>query len=169
MSRRPLPTAIKRLRGNPGKRKLPTDEPQPELREPEMPDWIPELAKEAWRAIAPNLLRCGVLSAADGAALTAACVTYARWREAEEEITRLGQVISQPVLNKKGKVSGYRRKANPAVAIANEANRIMRSYLCEFGATPASFGKVGGLEKPKEPDPLELYLLKKQNAAKVVQ
>jgi P27 family predicted phage terminase small subunit len=169
MGHRPLPTALKRLRGNPGKRKLSAGEPQPQLCEPEMPTWIPELAKEAWRTLVPKLMRLGLLSEIDHAALTAVCVAFARWREAEAEITRLGQVISQPVLNKKGELVGYRTKANPAVAIANEANRIMRSYLVEFGATPASLGKVGRVEAPKEADPLELYLLKKQNAAKVVQ
>ena len=38
--RKPKPTAIKKLEGNPGKRKLNTKEPIPAKGMPECPDWL---------------------------------------------------------------------------------------------------------------------------------
>jgi len=62
--RRPTPTALKILRGNPGKRPLNQDEPQP----PKGPVVKPELsagADRVWDALAPVCEAMGTLTAAD--------------------------------------------------------------------------------------------------------
>lgn len=45
--RKPKPTALKKLEGNPGKRKLNTKEPVPEKGMPDCPKWLLPEAKEA--------------------------------------------------------------------------------------------------------------------------
>ena len=46
--RKPKPTAIKILEGNPGKRQLNKYEPSPDKLAPECPDWLSEEAKAEW-------------------------------------------------------------------------------------------------------------------------
>jgi P27 family predicted phage terminase small subunit len=45
-------------------------------------------------------------------------------------------------------------KANPAVAMLADANRRFKSYLVEFGLTPAARSKVNVNGGKKEADPL---------------
>lgn len=44
--RKPKPTAVKVLEGNPGKRSLNTREPQPEKKAPRCPSWLEDEAKK---------------------------------------------------------------------------------------------------------------------------
>ena len=46
--RKPKPTAIKELEGNPGKRKLNKKEPKPEKGMPVCPEWLLPEAKAEW-------------------------------------------------------------------------------------------------------------------------
>jgi P27 family predicted phage terminase small subunit len=165
--RRPLPTAVKKLRGNPGKRALNPQEPKPSGIAPEMPSDLPELAQIEWNAIVPLLLQLGVLSQIDGKALAAYCHAYARWMQAECEVRRYGIVVKEPVLLM-GKPTGYERhKKNPAVTISETAMKIMKSFLIEFGLTPASRSKLH-IEQGKPIDPMEAYLDRRTNAQKHV-
>ena len=53
--RKPKPTAIKRLEGNPGKRPLNIYEPKPLKKAPTCPDWLDEEAKREWRRLAKTM------------------------------------------------------------------------------------------------------------------
>lgn len=53
--RPPKPTHLKVIAGNPGKRALPTNEPQPELRDLEPPRDLDEDEQREWDRIAPLL------------------------------------------------------------------------------------------------------------------
>ena len=64
-SPKPKPTALKIAKGNPGKQKLNTNEPQPSKELPPCPEWIPPLAKSAWNNLVPELSRIGVLTKID--------------------------------------------------------------------------------------------------------
>ena len=47
--RKPKPTALKELEGNPGKRPLNDREPKPEKKAPPCPKWLNDDAKKEWR------------------------------------------------------------------------------------------------------------------------
>lgn len=47
--RKPKPTAVKVLEGNPGKRSLNTAEPKPEKKAPRCPSWLEDEAKKEWK------------------------------------------------------------------------------------------------------------------------
>ena len=47
--RKPKPTAVKMLEGNPGKRSLNTGEPKPEKKAPRCPAWLEDEAKKELR------------------------------------------------------------------------------------------------------------------------
>ena len=161
--RRPLPTAIKRLRGNPGHRKLNAQELKLEAMEPNMPPFLSEVAQREWNAIVPLLLRLGVLTELDGKALAAYCFSYARWRDAEQLVVSLGgPVIREPIRDKEGNKVGERLKRNPAIAISSDALKNMKSYLVEFGLTPATRSRLK-IEQPKEEDPFDAYLARKNS------
>jgi P27 family predicted phage terminase small subunit len=138
-----IPTEIKKLRGNPGKRPLNQLEPKPKTGIPRMPAWLTEAAKEEWEHILPILSEMRVLTKADRAPLAGYCQQFARWAQAEAEIDADGQVIRVPIVSKKtGEVVGHEIKANPAVAIADTASRSMRNFAIDLGLTPASRTKL---------------------------
>ena len=58
--RKPKPTAIKKLEGNPGKRKLNTQEPIPAKGMPECPEWLMPEAKKEWERLADLMNQMGV-------------------------------------------------------------------------------------------------------------
>ena len=53
--RKPTPTALKVLEGNPGKRKLNDNEPRPEKKAPSCPKWLEPEAKKEWRRLAKKM------------------------------------------------------------------------------------------------------------------
>ena len=81
--RKPTPTAIKELEGNPGKRKINEAEPKPEKKAPPCPKWLEPEAKKEWRRLSKQLEQIGVLTEVDQAAFASYCQAYARWKEAE--------------------------------------------------------------------------------------
>jgi len=159
--RRPKPTALKKLQGNPGKRKLNNAEPKPELGIPEMPKDLPKAAAAEWRRIVPELAVLGVLTKVDRAALAAYCHAYARWFQAEREVRRHGIVVEEPVIitvDGEAVETGYvRYKKNPAVTVSEAAMKIMKGFLVEFGMTPSSRSRVR-IEKPTEADEMDQFL-----------
>lgn len=166
--RRPLPTAVKKLRGNRGKRPLNADEPIAESGEPEMPADLPELAQAEWKSIVPDLMKMGVLSKIDGKALAAYCYAFARWIQAEQEVADLGILVEEPIVSREtGEIVGYKIKKNPAIPIVNEALRAMKSFLIEFGLSPASRSRLK-IEKQKPADPLEAYLASGRQPSRAV-
>ena len=94
--RKPKPTAVKVLEGNPGKRSLNTGEPKPEKKAPRCPAWLEDEAKKEWRRMAKQLENLGILTEIDMAAFAGYCQAYARWKEAEEFITQHGTIVKTP-------------------------------------------------------------------------
>jgi len=68
----PKATNLKILEGNPSKRPLNNDEPQPESGAI-CPEWLSENAQNEWRRLAPILESCGILTKADEDTLAAYC------------------------------------------------------------------------------------------------
>jgi P27 family predicted phage terminase small subunit len=152
--RRPKPTALKVITGNPGKRALNPDEPMPEPCKVNMPNGLSDDAKKMWRDIVPHLEVLRVLTALDRPALVRMCECYAEIQAAQEEIRNGGLIVETVTTD--GKVLS---RANPAVAMLSDADRRFKAYLVEFGLTPAARSKVkvaGDGDKPKE-DPVRNY------------
>ena len=59
--RKPTPTAIKELEGNPGKRKLNAREPKPEKKAPSCPKWLEPDARKEWRRLGHQMEQLGIL------------------------------------------------------------------------------------------------------------
>jgi P27 family predicted phage terminase small subunit len=146
MGRNRKPTNMKALMGNPGRRPLNENEPAADKGIPDMPQGLSAAAEQEWHRIIPILQRMDVLTVAYSAAVAGYCQAYARWLDAEADIVANGSIIEEPIIRRRrgedDEVVGYKRKKNPAVAIANESMKIMRAFLSDFGLSPASLSKV---------------------------
>lgn len=133
VGRKPKPTAVKALEGNPGKRSLNTNEPKPIKRAPRCPPWLEEDAKKEWKRVAKQMEELGILTEIDMAAFAGYCQAYARWKEAEEFITQHGTIVKTP--------SGYWQQV-PQVSIAQTYLKIMNKFCEQFGLTPSSRSRI---------------------------
>ena len=64
--RKPTPTAIKELEGNPGKRALNEREPKPQKKAPACPKWLEEEAKKEWVPDDGVILRATTVTFTEG-------------------------------------------------------------------------------------------------------
>lgn len=148
--RKPKPTALKILEGNPGKRQLNINEPNPEKRAPRCPKWLDSEAKKEWRRMSRLLEKIGILTEIDMAAFAGYCQAYSRWKEAEEFITKHGTIVKTP--------SGYWQQV-PQVSIAQTYLKIMKDFCSEFGLTPSTRSRINiGSENRNSADPMEEIL-----------
>lgn len=132
--RKPIPTHLKVLTGNPGKQKLPKGEPKPETNIPEPPNFLDDYALEEWRRITPVLYSLGIISDLTIPAVIAYCDSYSDWRAAREELNRIG--------NKSGRIASLIQTTqnkniimNQLMLVAKGAKADMIRYATEFGGT----------------------------------
>lgn len=147
--RRPTPTELKLVRGNPGKRSINKKEPQPARRIPSAPAHLVSEGQVAWGRLTVLLDRMGVLTEADGFALERLCDCYAEILALREIIDAQGRTYE--TTSTQGELV---LKANPAVAMLADVDRRFKSYLVEFGLTPAARSKVQVKEHDDKEDPL---------------
>ena len=145
-----IPTSIKLLRGNPGKRPLNKREPKPKEGVPYCPSWLSDEARRHWKRTAAILKDMGLLTTADGDALANYCDTWAQWREMRDWIEKHG-----PVMPIRGAPTGevgedgrplpgpikYIQQA-PQVNIARHLLLILGRYQLEFGLTPSARTRI---------------------------
>lgn len=142
--RKPVPTELKKLRGNPGHRPLNDQEAKPKtlVRLPPVPSYLDNLAKKEWRRTGKRLFDAGLLTELDETALAAYCQAYSRWVEANEKMKDGGAVID----------GLYGPVRSPWVGIANDAWKAMTRMLGEFGMTPSSRSRVKVAKKENQPE-----------------
>jgi P27 family predicted phage terminase small subunit len=131
--RRPKPTRLKVLTGNPGRRPLNTNEPKPEAIVPECPVELGPVARREWDRLIIELAPLRMLTGLDRAALAAYCGAYGMWAEATEAIQKFGTMVKAP--------SGFPVQS-PYVSIANRQAEIMMRIAAAFGFTPASRSRI---------------------------
>lgn len=131
--RKPKPTSLKLLDGNPGHRAINRNEPK-FGGVPTCPKHLSKVAKAEWKRVSGELIAQGLLTTVDRAALAAYASCWSRWIVAEENIEKFGLVIKSPK-------SGYPIQ-NPYLGVANTALDQMRKFLIEFGMTPSARSRI---------------------------
>ena len=131
--RKPTPTHIKEIRGNPGKRPVNGREPRPAVRAPSCPRELCPAAKKEWRRLARQLLMMRLVTDLDRAILAAYCQAYALWAEAVAAVRKYGAMVKSP--------SGFPMQS-PYVAVANKQAELMIRIAAEFGFTPSSRSRI---------------------------
>ena len=134
--RKKKPTLLKIVTGNPGRREINTNEPNPLAGEVVAPDWLDDEAKQKWAKIVKT---CPWVTVADTDTLAMYCDSYSHYRKAQ----RLS--IKTPVVKTpEGKLS-----KNPAWTARNEAFQQLRSAGSELGLTPSSRSGISMGERKK--------------------
>ena len=131
--RKPKPTALKLIDGNPGKRAINGREPQPPSAQPPCPAHLNPSARAEWRRLARDLNRIGLLTLIDRAALAAYCQSWGRWVEAERKLLETPLLLKTP--------AGYVQQS-PWLTIANKERELMAKYMAELGLTPSSRSRL---------------------------
>jgi P27 family predicted phage terminase small subunit len=141
--RKPKPTHLKLIEGNPGKRPVPRSEPKPEPKAPKPPTDLHGDALREWRRVAPQLERLGLLTGLDRAALSAYCWAWARLLAAQRVLADSGVLVKQ---------RGNRTVKNPAIQVARDAAAECRAWCAEFGMTPSARGRMALPDRPGDDD-----------------
>jgi P27 family predicted phage terminase small subunit len=143
--RKPKPTALKLIEGNPGKRPIHGREPQPPASQPTCPVHLSPTAKAEWKRLAQSLNGIGLLTQADRAALAAYCQAYGRWVEAERKLAETPTLLKTP--------AGY-VQPSPWLGIASKQLELMAKFMVELGLTPSSRSRLA-ISIPTRPKPRE--------------
>lgn len=135
--RKPLPTAVKVLNGNPGKERLPAPGEEPEYAAVDVtiiepPEYLGEYGRAEWLRIGPELAAMGLLTEADMPAFEAYCITYQTMVEARLDIEARGLSVQ----GSRGLVK------NPAVTVLASSVSSIRALAAEFGLTPSSRARI---------------------------
>ncbi len=131
--RKPKPTALRIVQGNPGKRPLPKNEPKPKAMVPRAPAHLSAEQKKIFRRVAKQLNNANIITRIDGVALELLCEAYSRWLDALDKVKLMGMVVKSP--------SGFPVQ-NPYLGIANRAFDQAQKMMTEFGMTPSSRTRV---------------------------
>lgn len=140
--RKPTPTAVKELNGNPGKRALNKKEPKPAVGAPVCPQHLKGTARTEWKRLVTELGEMSLLTKVDRAELSLCCSAWAMYVKACGKIEKEGEVI----ISDKGGM--YQ---NPWVAIRNRSMEQVHKFYTEFGMTPSSRSRIR-VETPSEED-----------------
>jgi P27 family predicted phage terminase small subunit len=139
--RRPRPTHLKLVTGNPGKRRLNSAEPRPAGGLPQPPAELTADAKTEWQRVAKRLHALGLLTTVDRAPLAAYCQAWGRWRQAERALAEMAKLdpVTGALMIKTKEGNAIQ---NPVLGVANRAMADMVRYAAEFGMTPSSRSRM---------------------------
>lgn len=158
--RKPKPTRLKILNGNPGCRPLNENEPTPRAGAPSVPGHLDDEAKKEWKRVSKELAALGLLTRLDRAAFAAYCAAYSRWAAAERQVKQFGTVLSR-LPEKEGDPPKF--YTNPYLHVANQAMEKMHSFASEFGLTPSSRTRIQVAPRGAA-DPFEQFVNERKQA-----
>jgi P27 family predicted phage terminase small subunit len=123
--RPPKPSAIKKLTGNPGKRKIPVEKDfiSADLKPP---TYLNARAQGEWKRLAKELIATGLLKATNAQIFAGYCEAFSMWREANERIKATGLLT---------KGSAGNVVANPLIKIAQMERNAMMQFAVELRIT----------------------------------
>ena len=130
--RKPRPTKLKLMLGEPNKDRINDKEPEPTAGRPQMPDNLDGLAEAAWVSLVDSLEDMGLLTVADSHLLELYAHTYSGYREAVSKQKEYGQVLLQDGTAKR----------NPFMFEVHSHRNELLKILIEFGLTPSSRSRI---------------------------
>jgi len=140
--RRPKPTALKLLAGNPGKRPLNQDEPKP-AGPVKKPEGLSARASDAWDREAPKCQRMNTLTAADVEAFATLCELIAtRELIAKEKSSAEFRLLVQEATVDHDGDTHLKVRENPLLRMERQTASAMRAYLEMFGLNASSRSKI---------------------------
>lgn len=150
--RKPKPTELKELEGNPGKRAINHQEPKPDVAIPECPPHLKGVARTEWNRLAVELHALKLITKIDRAALAICCTAWADYVKACGKLEKEGEVI----ISDQGGM--YQ---NPWVAIKKRSMDQVMKFYSEFGMSPSSRTRIK-VDAPTEEDEMAGFLFGKK-------
>jgi P27 family predicted phage terminase small subunit len=147
--RKPVPTELRKLRGNPRDHALPADEPVVPPPPPEFDDVPPVIADDAvaaaeWTRLAPLLREARIITEADRNVLIAACQQWSIYQHALTQAPPDRRVLRSP--------NDY-PIPNPFIPMANKALLHCERLWEQLGLTPSARSRVTAAKQAPEDDP----------------
>lgn len=145
--RKPKPTKLKILEGNPGKKRL----PEPFMVQegmPEPPPYLDDYALDEWHRVVPGLFAIGILSELDQNTLGAYCTSYSTFRHAQEalnELRKSGELNALITKTASGNII-----PQVILGVSQKAKADMMRYANEFAMTSVARARIAlGGRTPK--------------------
>lgn len=132
--RKPLPTVLHVLHGNPGKRALPTE---PKFRDGTVscPRELDKEARKEWRRVLKEYKNTpGLLKPMDRGALAVYCALWSQFVKLTLRVEAEGLIVED---------DEGRSRINPSQKALQQVITQLRKYLPEFGMTPSSRVRLG--------------------------
>jgi phage terminase small subunit len=142
--RKPVPTALKVLRGNPGKRPINRDEPAPPPLDRRVPADLgdDDEAKREWRRTISPAIGTGQITSADRVVALAHCLLWSTWR------AQLADAALHP------------HSANPSRLSANKTFALLVRVDAELGLTPSARSRVKVTAR-EQADPADAFFTRR--------
>lgn len=121
----PRATNMRILEGNPSRRPINHEEPEPESGAV-CPEWLSADAKSEWARLAPILEACGILTKADEIALAAYCDALVNYRRATKEIAQLTSLLHE-----------NRKHVHPIVSAQRNYIEVLVKFGTKLGMSPS--------------------------------
>ncbi|MEW7009500.1 phage terminase small subunit P27 family [Lentilitoribacter sp. EG35] len=142
--RKPAPAAIKKAKGNPGKRKIGED---PKVSETSVstksqssilsyPDWLDDDGQKVWDKLAPNLFALKLLTATDFETFGRYCENFSTWLKLRTILKTVGLIYTVET------ASGTVSRAHPAFLMAERLDRLLTTFEADFGLNPAERQRI---------------------------
>jgi len=138
--RKPTPTALKIVTGNPGHRPLPENEPEFKAEIPKCPLVLNKVGKKTWADKSKLLFEVGVLTVADGETLANYCLI---WSHIVLQSNKLEKLLKKEMDSDSGKIK------NCYVRISDLLTQY-KAYSALLGLDPSNRSKIKVNKKPEK-------------------
>lgn len=160
---RPQPTAVRELRGDPGKRgQAGGEEPRPAPAAPKMPRGLPREARAFWRRYAEGLARLGLLTEVDAAAFTLMAMHWQVCQDAMREMAKVTDGKPAGVLELTTEDEDGLERKHPLLQVLRDNSGAFLRYAAHFGMSPSARAGMR-VEPPAVADPYETFLSRRSN------
>jgi P27 family predicted phage terminase small subunit len=144
---------LKIAKGNPGKRPLNTNEPQPPSSNITPPSWVTDKALDKWHEVVPLLVSMGVMTDADIEAIARYCAMHEQYLKYLDQVRRGLDVLV--MRDDAGRVKYM--QSTPAATMMMKLAASMLRIEQEFGLTPSARSGIAS-SKSANADDLERFL-----------
>lgn len=145
--RKPKPSHLRAVDGNPGKRGTDDATPTPTVVvEMDPPEDLDPIGADLWRQLQPQLARYVSFTVLDVLSLTLLCMSWSRYRQALDALhtTKDGGEIFETTYVTHGR-NGRQVKTRPELLQAQAEIGVMRGLMSEMGLTQVSRARLKGL------------------------
>lgn len=130
---RPTPTALRIVKGNPGRRPLNRREARPGGGLPTAPAMLDDVGRREWRRVVRKLAAIGLVTTLDRSVLAVYCLAWATIADCQAKIKQFGSILKSP--------SGF-PVLSPYVPQLNQAVKQLMAAAAELGMTPSSRSRI---------------------------